>query len=358
MQQYYVDFGPFGEPAALPLVTEALRKETFTSVPVIDLSALRSSDERARAALTEELRVACRDVGFFYASGHVIPNCIMEGAMQATKEFFDLPDERKQAVNFHRSAFFRGYEDLYATRHQHRGRGDNKEAFSFTYDDKNPGHNQWPDNYPDFRTIMVKYHTALCHLAQQIHATFAEALSLPPNHFAQVYKKCGASVRALHYPPQKPQEVDDEVGFGAHTDSSWFTLVNQDNVGALEVQNENGVWIPVEPKEGTFVVNIGDLMQFVSGGKLKSTRHRVVNRKGMERYSIAFFWSPNESDVLEVAQTCRVSGQAYSDLVVKDYLQMRFRGSRLSHPLLKDETSMRAPSGAVPAKTAVLLGRS
>lgn len=279
----------------------------------------------------------------------------MKGAMQAVKEFFDLPIEEKNEINFHKSPFFRGYEEIFATRHQQNGHGgtyprervlvlmkrrltprtDKKEAFTLTYDDRQPPHNQWPANHPDFRKVMVEYHTALCQLAKQMYSAFGSVLELPEYHFESVYEECNSSVRALHYPPQQPQETD-EVGFGAHTDTSWFTLLNQDNVGALEVQNANGEWIPVAPIENTFVVNIGDFLQFVSNGKLKSTRHRVINRKGLERYSIAFFWLPNETDVLKVADTCREPGQAYSDMVAKDYAQRRFRGSRLSHPLLKD----------------------
>ena len=102
------------------------------------------------------------------------------------------------------------------------------------------------------------------------------------------------------------------------------------------MQNVNGEWIPVVPKEGTFVVNIGDLMQFISGGNMQSTRHRVVNFNGAERFSIAFFWMPNDSDRLKVAETCHITGQEYSDLDVKEYMQKRFKGSRLSHLLLKE----------------------
>ena len=102
------------------------------------------------------------------------------------------------------------------------------------------------------------------------------------------------------------------------------------------MQNVNGEWIPVVPKEGTFVVNIGDLMQFISGGNMQSTRHRVVNFNGAERFSIAFFWMPNDSDRLEVAETCHIPGQGNSDLDVREYTQKRFKGSKLSYPLLKE----------------------
>ena len=102
------------------------------------------------------------------------------------------------------------------------------------------------------------------------------------------------------------------------------------------MQNVNGEWTPIVPKEGTFVVNIGDLMQFISGGNMQSTRHRVVNCNGAERFSIAFFWMPNDSDRLEVAETCHIPGQEYSDLDVKEYMQKRFKDSRLSHLLLKE----------------------
>lgn len=75
-------------------------------------------------------------------------------------------------------------------------------------------------------------------------------------------------MRALHYPPSWGEEEvegegedgdEERMGLGAHKDFSWVTLVLQDEVGGLEVLNSEGNWIDVPPREGTLVVNVGQV---------------------------------------------------------------------------------------------------
>lgn len=213
-----------------------------------------------------------------------------------------------------------------------------KEAFSYTNDNDVPNKNQWPSDREEFKAALKAYHAVLSDFARRMHQIFALALGLSDDFFSQTYKPCGAGVRTLHYPMQPLSRDNDEIGIGAHTDYNWFTFIYQDNTGGLEVQTRTGEWIPVLPRDGTLVVNIGDSMQWVSGGKLRSTRHRVMNRTEKERYSMAFFWSPNIDDVLRVAPTCQEEdSEIRGELVVREYTMMRQRGSRLSHPMLKGQ---------------------
>lgn len=208
---------------------------------------------------------------------------------------------------------------------------DMKESFSYNLDEGT----LWPEpgTAPsNFRANLESYLNAVNGLAQRLLGLFAIAIDLPESYFDDTYPPSGAGVRTLRYPPQRPQDVDEEVGIGAHTDSGWFTLVAQDTIGGLEIQNANGEWIPAVPQPGQFVVNIGDSMQWISNGKYSSTRHRVVNRRDHARHSMAFFKSPNKESVLKVAPTCRVEGETYQELVFKDYAAMRARGSRYKHP--------------------------
>lgn len=78
-------------------------------------------------------------------------------------------------------------------------------------------------------------------------------------------------MRALHYPPSWGEEEvegegedgdEERMGLGAHKDFSWVTLVLQDEVGGLEVLNSEGKWIDVPPREGTLVVNVGQVSFF------------------------------------------------------------------------------------------------
>lgn len=103
-------------------MTGAARKEAFTSIPVIDFSALYSQDQSKVMALAEEVFTACRDVGFFYAAAHGIDGNVMKDAFQNIQQFFALPDEKKMEVHFHKSPFFRGYECPFDTRHETWGK--------------------------------------------------------------------------------------------------------------------------------------------------------------------------------------------------------------------------------------------
>ena len=68
-------------------------------------------------------------------------------------------------------------------------------------------------------------------------------------------------MRPLYYPPTPVEEEKGAVGLGAHADFSWLTLVLQDKVTALEVLNQDGIWIDAEPKPGTFVCNVGQYLE-------------------------------------------------------------------------------------------------
>jgi isopenicillin N synthase-like dioxygenase len=132
-------------------------------------------------------------------------------------------------------------------------------------------------------------------------------------------------MRALHYPPQ---EISSEVGIGAYTDYSWFTLVCQRGIPGLEVLNENGIWVPATPTPRSFVVNIGDFLRLIADGKWKSTLHRVRNVTGEQQYSMPFFFSPNEGARISVLEQFREEGNLYPEIDVKEYYAETLNAAR------------------------------
>lgn len=60
----------------------------------------------------------------------------------------------------------------------------------------------------------------------------------------------------------------------------------------------DGSWIDAEPIEGTFIVKIGNMMELWSGGRFKSTMHRVNLPPDVERYSIGYFAVPDFDTVI------------------------------------------------------------
>jgi isopenicillin N synthase-like dioxygenase len=136
-------------------------------------------------------------------------------------------------------------------------------------------------------------------------------------------------LRLLHYPSGSAQDPDDLYGSAPHTDFGALTFLAQDNVGGLQVQTPNGDWIDAPRVEGSFVVNVGDMLHRMSNGRLLSTPHRVINRSGHERYSCPFFYDPHVSTVIKpLAGT----GQPrFEPLLFADFLRSELEASYEAH---------------------------
>jgi isopenicillin N synthase-like dioxygenase len=133
---------------------------------------------------------------------------------------------------------------------------------------------------------------------------FARGLGVEPDHFTRHYRKPLMQLRLLRYQAQPPEAAARSGAAAAHCDGGGFTLLQQDGTGGLEIQTRAGEWVVVPPVENSFVVNIGDSMKLWTNNRFASTRHRVVNRYGTERYSIGFFANPDYDAVITPVPTC------------------------------------------------------
>jgi isopenicillin N synthase-like dioxygenase len=198
-----------------------------------------------------------------------------------------------------------------------------------------PKRNSWPSKYPEFRPQIYNYYTRVLAFSRKLMQAFALALDLPEDHFDAATSFPMVGVRILHYPPQERQDARD-IGLGAHTDYSFFTLVQQESVAALQVLNANGIWIDAPPKPRTYVVNVGDFLSRITNNVFKSTVHRVLNKSGEERYSMPFFFSPDKTATLSTVPTCvsdgNAAGEKYEEVNAGDYFMERLRAARWQHP--------------------------
>ncbi|MBV8534854.1 MAG: isopenicillin N synthase family oxygenase [Alphaproteobacteria bacterium] len=279
----------------------------ITRVPLVDFADFETGSAGRRRDIGAEIAEVCGSVGFFYLANHGIAATLVERMFAAAKEFFDLPPAEKEAISFDKSRTRRGYLGLQQENFARaRGTpGDLKEFinFGFEFPPDTPevvacrpyyGGNQWPAGLPGWRAAVVDYMHATMTLGRSLMRAVALGLDLPEDRFEAMLARPMSSFRLLHYPPQALRPpIADETGCGAHTDYGCLTMLAQDDIGGLQVQTRDGGWIDVPQVAGTFVINIGDMLQFWTAGRLRSTPHRVGRPAQQSRYSVAAFLTPH-----------------------------------------------------------------
>ena len=276
-------------------------------LPVIDLEPWFAGDRQQRLELCRKLRQVCHEVGFFYVINHGIPPSASKAYLATIKNFFALPEDIKKAIDKSSSPQFRGWEKLGSELTNNQV--DYREQIDIGVD-RNPladpdpyymalvGPNQWPSEstIPGFRETVDDYFSRLSGLSRQILRMMSLALDLEEFHIEQVFgENPSPYLKLIRY----PQTRAGGQGVGVHKDSGFLTLLLQDENSGLEAQANDDTWYPVAPVAGSLVVNTGELLQLVTHNYFIATPHRVINKTGRERYSSAFFYSPDLNTVLE-----------------------------------------------------------
>jgi isopenicillin N synthase-like dioxygenase len=295
----------------------AARAVDFREIPVIDL-ARAESDSAGVAAVAAAIRRAATEVGFFYVAHHGIPAGTIDAAFAAAHRFFALPLERKLAVAVDRR--HRGYIRMGGAKMYDGARPDLKESFVYGVElgEDDPdvragkplmGPNRWPADLPELKQAFDRYYAGIDRVGQTVLRAVAISLGLPERFFAERYKKPLSRGSLVHYPPQPPELGADHFGVSAHTDYGCITFVCQDDSGGLQAKNRAGEWIEAPPIPGTLVVNIGDLLARWTNDQFRSTPHRVVNRSGRDRYSLAVFYDPDFDADVSAIPSCLAPGE-------------------------------------------------
>ena len=300
---------------------------TGKTLPIIDMSSLQTGI--GIKELAGKVNDACKGTSFFLVANHGIPENIINSAMQASRLFFEQPIEAR--MKSLKNEFHRGYLPFGTT--QYPGQGpDLKDTFDvgidLPLDDPQVkaglplhGPNQWPD-LENFRTPVETYFTAIHQLGLQLLEVFALSLNIDQQFFTQYYTKPTVLMRMMHYLPQSSSLSSNSIGATAHTDFGLMTILNQDNLGGLEIQLLDGSWISAPSIPGTFVVNIGQLMARWTNDVYKATTHRVINRSNKERYSIPFFFNPNHYARVQCIPSCQSPERPprYSEVLAGEHI--------------------------------------
>jgi isopenicillin N synthase-like dioxygenase len=273
------------------------------NLPVIDVSPLvfRTSEGLLAAA---QIAQACRDSGFFYIVGHGIEDELQLRLEQLSRQFFAQDIDTKLEISMDRGGrAWRGYFPVGGELTS--GKPDIKEGIYFGAE-LGPDHplvkaglplhgsNLFPSDIPLFRETVLDYMAAMTQLGHSLIAGIALSLGLDETYFYDRYTTDPLTLfRIFNYPPDAPSpDGRGRWGVGEHTDYGLLTILKQDELGGLQVRSKSG-WVDALPVPGSFVCNIGDMLDRMTGGLYKSTPHRVENRSGRDRLSFPFFFDPN-----------------------------------------------------------------
>ncbi len=333
-------------------------------VPLIDLSAALGGDPEARAAVGAALDTACRESGFFLVAGHGIDPQLIERVLDVTRQFFHVPlDERRDLVAPKGDITLRGLRLFHEGRPGTTDGGASQDAGAtrlsappdlcelFTMnrlgepgvaDEAELGSgydvwsrpNRWPTNpgLEGFRPAWLDFYGALENLSGELMRFFALGLGLDEHFFDPMVDDHLTNLCANFYPPVTTEPVEGQYRKFPHTDSGTMTILYQDEAGGLQVVDRSGEWVDVPFVEGSFVVNIGDLMAIWTNDRWVSTKHRILvpppERRHLERISMPFFHQPNWSAVIECLPSCTDEAHPplHPPVVSGDYLEYKVVG--------------------------------
>ncbi|MBO9446573.1 isopenicillin N synthase family oxygenase [Ruegeria sp. R14_0] len=277
------------------------------TIPTIDISPLHDTAHPDHGATVQQILDACTDIGFLSITGTGISLNTVDAVRAKARAIFDIDEQSKWDQAITRDNY-RGYIPMgFFTPNDGSGKADKYEGYKLHFETAQDhpvrqdcalyGPNLWPKETPEARNVILEYWAQLDCVTDLLLGALEIGLGLKPNVLKDAFVTPMTNMTLLHYPPQAP----DEEGYGIHPhkDTDALTIIAPDPVGGLEVQTRDGGWITPDCPPGGFVVNIGDMLELWSGGRLKSTPHRVFNTSGKERYSFPYFAVPRHDVVVK-----------------------------------------------------------
>ena len=313
---------------------------TITDDHIASVS-LKDAD-RNPDAFANELGHSFEEYGFAVIADHGIPDDLIECAEEKSRAFFALPEAVKRKYLIEGGGGQRGYTAFGIETAKGATAFDLKEFWhvgrelpaGHKFRDHMPD-NVWPAEVAGFRETFEELYATFERTGLKILAAIARFLRIDEDYFIDTVRDGNSVMRLLHYPPIQG-EPGSNVRAGAHEDINTITLLLGAEEAGLELLTRDGRWIPVAPNPGELVVNIGDMLQRLTNGVLRSTTHRVVNppaaRRGFSRYSMPFFLHFRSDFLIEPVPGTVPEGeqQKWPAITANDYLQERLREIKLT----------------------------
>ena len=312
---------------------------TITADNIASVS-LKDAD-RDPESFARKLGKSFEEYGFAIIADHGIPDELIHRAEEKAKTFFALPEEVKRKYLIPGGGGARGYTPFGIETAKGQKAHDLKE-FWHVGRDLPPGHrfrdhmpdNLWPSEVPSFTDTFQELFATFDRTGLKVLSAIARYLGLGEDYFVDTVHEGNSVLRLLHYPPQS-EPTGEHIRAGAHEDINTITLLLGAEEAGLELLTKDGRWIPVSPKPGELVINIGDMLQRLTNGRLRSTSHRVVNptpdRASNARYSMPFFLHFRSDFLIEALPGTVPAGEKpkWAPITADGYLQERLREIKL-----------------------------
>ena len=297
----------------------------MTSIPRISLNNLNINNLNSISKLQEALELH----GFFSLCEHNIDQTLIDQCYEKSKEFFNLDTFKKNNYANPHIAGARGYTPFGKETALGENTPDLKEFWHHgplidgSYDLR-IHKNIEVDEVQQFNITFDKLFNELNNLAINVLSCIGATIGLNKDYFYPWVDKGNSLLRMIHYPPADNTNI---YRAREHADINLITLLIGAQEKGLEVKNKDNSWIKIKADENDIICNIGDMLQLVTEGKLKSTPHRVVKYEDEEaksRYSIPFFFHPSPDTMLK-----SVFDSSDAGVLAHDFLDERLKAIKL-----------------------------
>jgi len=295
------------------------------------------------SSIADELGRSFGEYGFAVVRDHGIDAQLIARAETAAKAFFDLPEPVKRSYHVEGGGGARGYTPFGTEKAKDAKVFDLKE-FWHVGRDLPPGHslsefmapNVWPAEMPEFQPVFSELYAAFETAGRRVLEAIALHLGLDRDFFDDSIEDGNSVMRLLHYPPLDDDAPEAAIRAAAHGDINTITLLLGAEEAGLELLTRGGEWRAIDVPEGALVINVGDMLERLTNGRLRSTTHRVVNPGGAgarrSRYSMPFFLHFRPDYLIEPLETCVEEGadSAPEPITAHDFLMQRLREINLA----------------------------
>lgn len=305
----------------------------MASIPNLNFAKWSQGTENEKAEFVKELGAAYTDIGFITIRNHGFGEEVQDELYHKASEFFGLEKSIKAAYEIDGLAGQRGYTSFGKEHAKGNEAADLKEFWQVgqpnpAYEGPEYHNNVSVAELPEFAPSFKLAYQQLEGIGRELLKAIAVYLELDINYFESWVQGGNSILRAIHYPPITI-DPGNSVRAGQHEDINLITLLMGASAEGLQVLNKNNEWIGITAIPGSLVVNVGDMLQRLTNGVMKSTTHRVINppreKWGTSRYSIPFFLHPVGKMPLNALSNC-ISDErtkAFEDITAGDYLEQR-----------------------------------